>query len=207
MMKMKIKTYSKKGSETLAIFKRYYTKSDIFNLFMIVAFPIHLWSIYLILSDIEWVAERTVFADAIGYASYSLVFALLESLILLIPLVLLGFLLPKAWNGRQRIAMLGTLFVVVSVWAIIAQVYNIVDKEPYTIWWRIIYHTQRFEIYTFFAMLLILLASAGVPAYFITRSEKWVNAAQAVIERLVLLSALYLVFDLIGLVIVIFRNL
>jgi hypothetical protein len=46
----------------------------------------------------------------------------------------------------------------------------------------------------------------ALPAWLILRSEKAVKSIHALIERLSLLSAFYLFFDVVGLIFVIVRN-
>ena len=106
-----------------AILKRLST-GDLITLFLIVAFPIHAWSIFMVLQDFQWVMERTVSIwDGIGYASYSLTFALFESVVIFIIVWLLSLLLPSQWKSNKIIAGMGTVMVSVSIWAILNQLY------------------------------------------------------------------------------------
>ena len=92
----------------MAIFNRY-SKSGLWLLFLTTAFPIHLWTIILVLRDFAWVTERTNAWDAVGVAAYGMVFAFIESLFVFIIVVLLGLLLPKQWDERKRLSFLGLL--------------------------------------------------------------------------------------------------
>ena len=56
-----------------------YSKQGLWNLFLICAFPLHVWTIILAFRDFSWVTERTNSWDALGVVSYGLIFALIES--------------------------------------------------------------------------------------------------------------------------------
>jgi hypothetical protein len=183
-----------------------YSKANLLTLFLIVAFPIHGWSIYLILQDVGWIAERTNAWDSVGYAGYSLGFALIESALIFLIVLLLGYLLPTRWKQKTQVALLSVLFFVVAFWAIAGQVYFILDKEPPGLLFRILYNTNRFGAITFPIFLLIILASVALPIIYLPRSEKFEKIVYEVVDRLMVLSALYIVFDVFGVLVVIYRN-
>ena len=95
-----------------------YSKQGLWSLFLICAFPLHIWTIILTLRDFSWVSERTNSWDAIGVVSYGLLFAFIESVIVFLVFTLLGFLVSKKWTEDQRIALLGSLVTIASLWAI-----------------------------------------------------------------------------------------
>jgi len=45
-------------------------------LFLISAFPLHVWTLLLAFRDFSWLTERTNLWDAIGVLSYGLIYAL-----------------------------------------------------------------------------------------------------------------------------------
>jgi hypothetical protein len=55
-------------------------------------------------------------------------------------------------------------------------------------------------------LLAVIVPTVAAPAWLALRSDKTLRFVNALIERLSLLSAFYLFFDVIGLVIVIIRN-
>jgi len=187
------------------------SKGDLVTLFLIVAFPIHAWSIFMVLQDFQWVMERTVSVwDGVGYASYSLTFALFESIVIFIIVWLLSLLLPSRWKSNKALAGMGTLMVSVSIWAILNQLYFFYIDTPFVKSLPLLFTGLAHPIRIFYlsvgVLFLLILASIIGPLFFINRSKKYVKATMAVVDRLIILSGLYIVIDIIGIVVVIIRN-
>jgi len=170
------------------------------------AFPLHLWALLMAFRDLSWLTDRTNIWDALGVTSYGLVFAFIESLFVFLFFFLLGFLIAKTWDSQKRLALLSGLVLILSLWAILSQLYFLLDVSPSNFligFFVSISHPLR-ALYavTAFAVLLTLL----IPTWFILRSEKTVRFMQGLIDRLSLLASVYLFFDAIGLIVVIVRN-
>ncbi len=184
-----------------------YTRSEIWFLFLICAFPIHIWALILFFQDIAWIAERSNFWDALGVGAYGLLIALAESLFVTFCVWLLSFLTPKTWTNIKQIHFMGTLVMAAAVWAICGQSYFLFEAQlpiilssaialaPHPLW--VVYGL----VFAAVGLSIGGLALAGV------KSERYQAAVSALFERLTLLSGLYLVFDGFGLVIVLIRNL
>ena len=104
-----------------------YSKNGRWLLFSGVAFPIHVWALILIFRDFSWVAERTNSWDAIGVGSYGLMIAAIESVVVFLILLLLGLLVSKKWDEKQRISLLGFIILMVSVWMILGQLFYLTE--------------------------------------------------------------------------------
>jgi len=87
------------------------------------AFPLHFWTLLLAFRDISWLTERSNLWDAIGVVSYGMVFAFLETVVIFLIAALLGFLVSRCWDKDRRIALLSILVLIISLWAIISQLY------------------------------------------------------------------------------------
>jgi hypothetical protein len=185
----------------------YYTRSGLWSLFLICAFPIHLWTIILALRDFSWVAERTNTWDAVGEVSYGLVFAFLESAVIFLAVALLGFLIPRRWDGRRRIALLSVLVLVAACWAMAGQLYflwNLSLPQQAVLLLSRSSHLLR----VLYALALALVTpTVVVPAWLVLHSEHFLRFVNGLAERLALLASLYLVFDAIGLLVILVRNL
>jgi hypothetical protein len=185
---------------------KWYSKQGFWSLFLICAFPLHIWTIILAFRDFSWVTERTNSWDAIGVVSYGLLFALIESVVIFLIMVLLGFLVSKTWGEDRRIALLGMLMLIASVWAMVSYLYFMlqVSIPAETITFLVnLAHPLRF----LYAVSLALAGiSVAIPAYLVLRSEKFLQGVKGLFERLSLLTLFYLFFDFVGLVIVIIRN-
>ena len=100
-----------------------YSKQGLWSLFLVCAFPLHLWTIILAFRDFSWVTERTNSWDAVGVLSYGLIFAFIESVAVFLVTVLLGFLVSKKWNEDRRNALLGNLVLIASLWAMVSYLF------------------------------------------------------------------------------------
>jgi len=173
---------------------------------LISAFPLHIWTFILALRDFSWVSERTNSWDAVGVISYGLLFAFIESIAVFLVVVLLGFLISKKWSEERRNALLGILTLITSLWAMVSYLFFLTQVSVpgnFINFVAGLAHPLRF-------LYVISLAIAGLtvllPTYFILHSDKFLHAIREFFERISLLMMFYLFFDIVGLVIVIVRN-
>jgi hypothetical protein len=183
-----------------------YSRQGLWSLFLICAFPLHFWTLILVFRDISWLTERTNAWDAIGVASYGMVFAFIESGVIFLVVALLGLLTPKQWEYDRRIAFMGLLILITSLWGIISQLLFL---------WNLFLPAQAIEFLRnsghplriiYAACLMVVTPTILLPAYSFIRSKKAVTFMKNIMERLSLLTMFYLFFDLLGLIIVIIRN-
>ena len=183
-----------------------YSKSGLWSLFLICAFPLHIWTFILAFRDFSWVSERTNSWDAVGVVSYGLVFALIESLVIFLIATLMGFLISKKWDEKQRITLLGTLVTIASLWAIAGYLYFMLSVSVPG-WFIILASGLKHPLRFLYIISLVLVGiTVTVPTYFVLRSKNFTQGLQGLFERLSLLTMFYLFFDFVGLVIVIVRN-
>jgi hypothetical protein len=119
---------------------------------------------------------------------------------------LLGFVKPKQWNGNRRIAFLSLLFLITAAWGMISQLLFI---------WNIQLPPQAMQFlarsghplrWLYGGSFVIVLSTVLLPVYLFLRSNKLSLLIQEFADRLSVLTIFYLFFDLVGLVIVIIRN-
>ena len=183
-----------------------YSRHGLWLLFAGVAFPIHLWAILMILNDISWVTERTNLWDALGVASYGLALILFESVLVFLVATLLGYLVSLDWSQAQRIALLITLFMMAAFWGIIGQLFffsglpgtkilvDLLARSGHPLW---------FLVPGAFGVAVV---SALIPVYFVLHSKRAVEIILELAERLTALTAFYLIMDVVGIVIIVIRN-
>lgn len=183
-----------------------YNKQGLWLLFLMCVFPQHLWTLIFTFRDISWLISRTNVWDAIGNMSYGMVYAFFESLLLFGIFALMGLFTPKRWEVNRRIAFLTVLLFSAAIWAMISQLlylWNIWLPVPLL---KLIADTGR----PLFTLYLISLGLAGItvtlPVFIFVWSKKALSSMLDIMDRLSLLSMLYLALDGIGLVIVIIRN-
>jgi hypothetical protein len=183
-----------------------YSRQGLWSLFLVCAFPLHLWTIILAFRDFSWVSERTNSWDAVGVLSYGLIFAFIESVTVFLVAILLGFLISKKWEENRRNVLLGSLVLITSLWAMVSYLFFVlnVSISGNTISFLAgLAHPLRF----LYAVSLALVGlTVAIPTYFVLRSEQFFKGVQGLFERLSLLTMFYLFFDFVGLVIVIVRN-
>lgn len=184
----------------------FYTKQGLWSLFLMCVFPQHLWTLILAFRDMSWLISRTNVWDAIGNISYALIFAFFESLVIFGILVLVGLVTPRQWETNKRIAFLTLLLLITVIWGMVSQLLYLWD-----IWlpWpmmTLIASTGRPLFMLYIISLAIVAPTVVLPVFIFLRSKKAAPNLLDLMDRLSILSVLYLFFDVIGLVVVIIRN-
>jgi hypothetical protein len=183
-----------------------YTKRGLWTLFLVCAFPLHIWTIILAFRDFSWVAERTNSWDAIGVVSYGLVFAFFESVVVFLAALVLGLLVSGKWSEERRIALIGVLVTVASLWAMAGYLYFMFNGSipvETILFFKSLEHPLR----VLYALCLAFVGiTVTIPAYFVLQSQKFLQGIRGFFDRVSLLTTLYLFFDAIGLIIVVVRN-
>jgi hypothetical protein len=171
----------------LAIFRQRFTSQGLTQIFVYCAFPIHVWVLINMFRDVpSWLLYMRVW-DLIGMVAYTLSMALFETLLVLLIAVLAGMVVPRRWVVDRYIPLISLWLLELSIMAIVFQHY-------------IIRHLPKSQIVIAFALILafsslILLRFPKAGAIF-----RWVA------DKLVILSVIYIFFDLLGLLVVIVRN-
>jgi len=185
-------------------------QKDLLKLFLIIAFPIHIWSIYQVLSNFEWVAERTTVWDAVGFTAYSLTFALFESILFLVLLSPIYLRLRKNNKADIVLAVIGSVFMIVAIWEMIYQInsnnsnFFVTTIDQIVSKYKLRY---RYKAGLIMSVAVFITTSIGLPPFLIVKYDKLKSIIIELYERIELLSYFYLALDLLSIVIVIIRNL
>lgn len=163
-------------------------RSTLIAILAAVTVPLHLWVLLLLAAAMpQWLLRLTP-VQLIGSISYSLAFALLETLIVFAVVLALLFILPRRLIGSAPIpvAAVGVaLTLLLMIWIILT---------PFA---------QQTRLLLGFAVYIILLV-VGLIA--LRRSSRLARGVTAVVDRLIPLALLYIFLDILGLIIVILRN-
>jgi hypothetical protein len=185
----------------------HYTRQGLWSLFLMCALPLHAWTMILGFRDLSWLTERTNAWDAVGVLCYGLLFALVESVLLFGVAGLLGFVLPRGWEAERRIGVLSVLVLVLSLWAMVAQLFFLLNVQlpgwliGFLVW-------SRHPLWFLYSVVPAVVGlSFGLPVWWLMRGGRGLRAMGTAIERLGLLATFYLVFDAAAIVIVLIRNL
>lgn len=185
--------------------EQYYSKQEVWTLFLISAFPLHVWALILFFWDFSWIEERSGTWNSIGVGAYALVIAMVESVFVLLVSLLLGFLIPKVWSLRERASAMALIILLMSVWAILGQLYFI--SAPNLTWLILTLASFSSPLFLLYLGLGgIVVISFVIPIWFALNSEKFRRGLDAVVERVSLLTILYLAVDAVSIIIVAWRN-
>lgn len=185
---------------------KYYSKQGLWTLFLICALPLHIWTLFMGFRDFDWVTARTNAWDAVGIVSYGLFFTFFESLIIFAVIALLGFLISSKWDEKKRIALMGALLIIMSLWSIFNQTYFIRVMEPSEKLIDFYISTGRPLAALYVTAFMFVGLSVILPTYFILSSKKVEKVVLEGFDRLSTLMILYLVFDVVALIIILIRN-
>lgn len=126
--------------------------------------------------------------EVIGSVAYTLSFALFETLVVLLIALLVGMIIPRRWVVDKYVPVVSTWLVTLAIMAIVFQHY-------------IIHHLPKRNLVIGFSLILMLVTA--ITLRFPKVGEVWCWIA----ERLVVLTFIYIFFDVLGVLIVIIRNL
>jgi hypothetical protein len=185
---------------------KYYKKTDLWTLFLISAFPLHVWTLLLAFRDISWLTERTNLWDAVGVLSYGLIYALFESVAIYVIILLLGFLITPFWSIKQRVTALGLSITMVSLVAIVGQLYYMQGwtlSDPLIAFLAQTGHPLRWLYGTAIAVILLVVV---LPILLVFRSPRTITVWNEITDRISLLMTMYLPLDFAALCIVVYRN-
>jgi hypothetical protein len=178
----------------LGIFKNQrLSAGDLSLSFGAIAFPVHVWAIINILVIFPaWLLRLSIWELA-GAIGYPLVAALLESSLLWMGLVGLSHLLPRKWLADKFVAFSSVLVWLLAAWAVLVQ--------------YIFDHILQWGPGQLLPALLLVIFSFGLVYWLIRRYGRLEDWIKKLTQGLAVLTYFYIFLDLLGLVVVILRNL
>jgi hypothetical protein len=170
------------------------------------AFPIHVWTLILFFRDFSWLTARTNSWDAIGVGAYGLLIAFLESFMIFLVGVGLRFLIPVHWKETQWVTAVGVLIFFCVVWSFSGQLYFLLNITiPISVLNYLASRTHPLR-YLYGIVIALIGSSLFLPMYFIMISQKFRFALYNLIDRVTLLTTLYLILDMLSIVVIVSRN-
>jgi hypothetical protein len=175
--------------------RRLASKKEYFQLFLVCAFTVHVWAIIDFLQQVPELNLRMSIFQMAGVAAYVLVFALFESLLVFGLLFVASLMMPTRLLN-DRILPLGSIFILMT--AIPAYLIHL-----YSIW-----HIHQLDL----KQWVILWAGVGIvlmgaTIYWMVRNKKVEHTICSGIEKISVLSLVYLTADLAGGLLILFKNL
>jgi hypothetical protein len=156
------------------------------------AFPIYVWAIIRLLNEIPAAILRFSIEELVGVIAYTLAFALLESLLVSAALVLLAAILPRKLFLQHFVPIATVLIFISAVWFILLHQYD----QTISQWGG----------RQFLPWLLLVAGSVLIPYLLVQKSEKIRKIIVVFIARLSVLSYLYYFLSIVGIFIVMVRN-
>lgn len=172
--------------------KRLPSKQEILHVFAACVVPVYSWSIFVFLWKMpSWLNFLNLdFWSLASILAYALAFALLESVVLLLGLVLLAAVFPQRLFRDRFVAQSGVIILLTTGWAIVLQ-------RPEVAAWTLKPLLLSAVVY------LILVVVSCVLVYRYKRLEK---AMDALVERLTVFLYIYIPASFLGVIVVILRN-
>jgi hypothetical protein len=157
-------------------------------------FPIYGWAILRFFGRMRgWLIHLNIW-DVIGIFSYVMLFAWIESLLVLIVLILLSAILPAGFLRERFVAQSSLAVFLTSGWAIVAHYKaGVGEILPWT-------------LKTFLLGAALYLVSIGVSHFLLRFFEPLEDSVNSFAERLTVFLYVYLPMTLLAVVIIILRN-
>lgn len=175
------------------IFRRKFpARAELFYTFATGVFFIHLWTFYNVFHEVPaWVIRMSLW-EVIGVISYVLLFALIDSLLLAAGLTAVAVVLPNGWFRDHFMAQGSVAALLISAFAVFFHLWG----DALDIW-----SFKRLLFWGGIAGLTVVLLSFAV-----NRIPKVSGYIRGAVERIAVVSAIYLFLDFSSVVIVLVRN-
>jgi len=159
---------------------------------MAAIFPVHVWSLINVTREVPaWILRLSI-SEMVGVMAYAQLYALLDTLLIFVPLLLLAVLLPATLFRNKFVATGTAVIFISSAWFIFLHLNG-----------QIIEQRQIAVLAIWGVSYLLILAAAFI---FIRKNQKLETAIVSFVQRLSVLSVLYLIIDLLSLVVIVVRN-
>jgi hypothetical protein len=182
----------------LSLIKRHFpTWQQVYPAFLTILFPVTFWSVLNFFRELPSYLLRMEIWEILGVFSYTQAFALIESIILLLVLVLVAELLPYRLFLKNFTTQAALITILATLWIIplhykdqiLAAFPKLENSWAAAIW-----------------LTTLIALAIGLGFLFHRRSGlEW--AFQAFIDKLTAVSSIYLIVDMTSLIIILVRNL
>lgn len=184
---------SKSDSVVLATFRaRLPDRREFFLVFAACVIPVFAWALLVYIDQLPALILRLSIGEIIGVTSYIFALALIESLILIVPVIVLTLLLPARFFKQHFVAVGSVIILISSIWLMYANHNDSYDAEWTTVQLLVI--------------LAAYLGSLAIPVALVLRFKRVEEIIQAIMERLAVLAYIYVALACLALVVVAIRN-
>jgi hypothetical protein len=169
-------------------------KNEYFKLFLICSFPVHVWAYLSLLDILPATLLQMSLGSILGVAAYVLDFALLESLFVFGIIFLATLILPKRLFNLEIFQVLAIFIFATSLAAWLIHLYNKweIDFLSFSNWIAL--------------WILVGTSAFALAVNQLSRNQRNQELFRSAIERLAILSMVYLSLDIVGLFVILIRN-
>jgi hypothetical protein len=173
-------------------------------IFSVCVFTTHVWSIINLLRVVPSLLLMASTSEIIGVVAYTLVFTLLESILILGFVLIASLVFPSKLFKGKFTATMASLVLFTAVWSL-----------PFHFGGTILLFITQFVQGMALIFLIVVFLSLWGTFYIIvllklpkslSSDENLETKVVSFMERLVVLSAIYMVFDILGVIVVSIRN-
>lgn len=176
------------------------------DLFFVAVFPSHLWAIYRSLARGEFVYNDYGLGDMIGFIAYNLQYALIESILVSLALVVVSKILFGRWRYKRRLSVIVSAYLCIVTAAVLRWGIASLGEEARIALVGFMNNFPggvAFYKYVFLALIVFSIGWVIARTAFVEKIEK---RFMGLVGKVKLVSILYLILDGFGLMILIFRN-
>lgn len=170
-------------------------KREFFGLFLLCLLPVNLWELLVFFYRISTMSLILSAWEIAGVIAYLFAFALFEALFVFAVLFAISLLLPKNIIETRLIPM-GTVVIILASLAV--SLIHLHDP------WDVKFiNSERWA--TLWTVAALIIGSAFI--FWLLKNERFAGALRTVADRLEVLASFYLGLDILGLGVVLVRNL
>ena len=182
-----------------------FSSSEWLKLFLVLALPVHFWIVLVGFQDLAYIIGLSSTSGGIGFMSYLLLYALVDSLILWIIVAAVSLLTPKSWTPQFRFLWLSFLGFTITFATVIEQQalfdFYISSKALQALSWL------SYPVFALGAFIALFgLANWVFPKYVVQRSQPIQTRLYSIERALANLSFFYIFLDLLAIINIVVRN-
>lgn len=118
MSRLRLACTLRPNGETVVILNKHYGAREVITMFLVCALPVHAWAVLIMLRVFPAWAMRMDRWDLAGSIAYTLTFALIESLVVFLCVMLIDMVLLFRWSRISFVVRGSILVFFASVWSV-----------------------------------------------------------------------------------------
>ena len=184
--------------------KTRFDRADWIQLFLVCGFPIQFWALFSSLRDFTWLIGQVGLWDGIGFLSYVLIYAFIDTFLLFFIVATVSFLTPKSWQIEYRFTWLAWLGFSIAILSLVDQ---ILVSNIYVRWVEGFLDWLPFPVWSLLEFSLgIIILTIIFPQITLKKNFKILDGLYSFLDKVATLSIFYIILDGFGFVVVLIRT-